>query len=290
MPASCVSRRRVIPGSYPAPESSARPADPPTAEATRGLFHLAGWYEVSRIPARPALPAYPERVHIESPVEAHESVRDGRSTRWDPHRRERRLSIITAAIEAIEEYGPDVLTAQIAEKAGVPRTHVYRHFEGKPALDLAVSTHVANQIAQSIRAGLASGGTAMAIIAGAIDQHLSWVEEHPNLYRFLAQHSYRVRTDSMGSSGDAKAALAAELTTLIARYMAALGIDTEPAERVVVGVVGLVDATAAWWLGRDEPPRATIAAELTEQVWLLLDRTMRELGLVLDPRQPLPQI
>jgi AcrR family transcriptional regulator len=216
--------------------------------------------------------------------------RDGRSTRWDPHRRERRLSIINAAIAAIEEYGPDVLTAQIAQKAGVPRTHVYRHFDGKPALDLAVSTHVANQIGASIRAGLGTGGTAMTIIGGAIEQHLSWIEQHPNLYRFLAQHSFRVRTDGLGSAGDAKAVLAGELSALISRYMVALGVDTEPADRLVVGMVGLVDATGAWWLGRNNPPREVIAAELTEQVWLLLDRTTRQLGLVLDPNQPLPTI
>jgi AcrR family transcriptional regulator len=226
----------------------------------------------------------------ETPLGARKRARDGRSTRWDPHRRERRLSIITAAIAAIEEHGPDVLTAQIADRAGVPRTHVYRHFDGKPALDLAVSTHVASQLGESIRAGLAGGGTAMAIIGGAVDQHLSWVEDHPNLYRFLAQHSYRVRTDAVGSAGDAKAMLATELTALISRYMTALGLDTEPAERVIAGVVGLVDATAAWWLDRSELPRAAVTEELTAEVWLLLDRTTRQLGLELDPNQPLPQI
>jgi AcrR family transcriptional regulator len=227
---------------------------------------------------------------VDSSVESHEGVRDGRSTRWDPHRRERRLSIINAAIAAIEEHGPDVLTAQIADRAGVPRTHVYRHFEGKPALDLAVSTQVAHQLGQTIRAGMAGGGTAMAIIRGAIDQHLAWVEQHPNLYRFLAQHSYRVRTDELGSAGDAKSVFAAELTALISAYMVALGLDTEPAERVMVGVVGLVDATAAWWLDRSQLSRETVTGELTEQVWLLLDRTTRRLGLELNPDEPLPQI
>jgi AcrR family transcriptional regulator len=218
------------------------------------------------------------------------ATRDGRSTRWDPHRRERRLSIINAAIAAIEEHGPDVLTAQIAEKARVPRTHVYRHFDGKPALDLAVSTHVANQIGARIRAGLASGGSAKGIIGGAVDEHLSWVEAHPNLYRFLAQNAYAVRTEVPGGAGDAKAVFAGELTALISRYMAAFGIDTEPAERLIVGVVGLVDATAAWWLGHSTLPRATVAAELTDQVWLLIDRTSRQLGLTLDPDQPLPPV
>jgi AcrR family transcriptional regulator len=223
-----------------------------------------------------------------SASEAPPEVRDGRSTRWDPHRRERRLAIITAAIAAIEQYGPDVLTAQIAEQAKVPRTHVYRHFEDKAALDLAVSTYVANEIGQQVRAGLSSGGTARSIIAGAIDQHLGWVESHPNLYRFLAQHSYRVRT--AGASGDAKAVFATELTALLARYMTVLGLDPTPAERVIVGVVGLVDATAAWWLGHPDLLRASVAAELTDQVWLLIDRTQRQLGLELDPTQPLPAI
>ena len=231
------------------------------------------------MPRKPAAPDAPA------------GVRDGRSTRWDPHRQERRLAIITSAIAAIEEFGPDVLTAQIAEQANVPRTHVYRHFEDKAALELAVSTHVANQIGRQVQAGLAGGGTALSIIAGAIDQHLGWVEDHPNLYRFLAQHSYRIaRTDMPSGAGDAKAVLAAELTTLWSRYMTALGLDTTPAERVIVGVVGLVDATAAWWLGHTDLPRASVAAELTDQVWLLIDRTTRQLGLVLDPNQTLPPI
>ena len=136
------------------------------------------------------------------------AVRDGRSTRWDLHRRERRAAIIAAAIDAIEAHGPDALTGQIAEMAGVPRTHVYRHFDGKQALDLAVSRLVANQIGTSIRAGLATPGSARDIIRAAISQHLGWIEAHPNLYRFLAQHSYAVAKTGTPTADDAKAAFA----------------------------------------------------------------------------------
>ncbi len=69
-----------------------------------------------------------------------------------------------------------------------------------------------------------------------------------------------------------------------------MGIDSEPAERVIVGVVGLVDATAVWWLGSSTLPRAVVSAELTDQVWMLIDRTSRKLGLAVDPEQPLPEI
>jgi AcrR family transcriptional regulator len=215
-------------------------------------------------------------------------ARDGRSTRWDPHRRERRAAIIGAAIAAIEEHGPDALTGQIAETAGVPRTHVYRHFDGKQALDLAVSRHVANQIGMSIRAGLATQGSARDVIRGAISQHLGWIEAHPNLYRFLAQHSYAVATTGTPAADDAKAAFATELTALLEGYLRAFALETAPAERVMVGVVGMVDATAAWWLEHRDVPRDELTAELADAVWLIIDRTARSLGLVLDPDAALP--
>jgi AcrR family transcriptional regulator len=224
------------------------------------------------------------------PTDGTRERRDGRSTRWDPHRRERRLAIINAAIAAIEEFGPDVLTGQIAEKAGVPRTHVYRHFDGKQALDLAVSGHIANQIGMQLRAALARPGSAREIISAGIDEHLAWIEAHPNLYRFLAQHAYAVKASGSERADDAKATFAAELTILIQRYMQALGVETVRAERMIVGVVGLVDATAAWWLERGDLTRRELTVELTDRVWVLIDRSARELGLALDPDQPLPEV
>ena len=217
-----------------------------------------------------------------------ENARDGRSTRWDPHRRERRLAIINAAISAIEAHGPQALTGQIAEMAGVPRTHVYRHFDGKQALDVAVARHVAAQIGQQIRTGLATKGSARDIISASISQHLGWIEAHPNLYRFLAQHAFTVNSTGSPVVDDAKAAFATELTALLERYMTYFHLDTAPAERVIVGVVGLVDATAAWWLEHRDIPRAELTDDLTDQVWLILDNTVRSLGLVLDPTMPLP--
>lgn len=221
---------------------------------------------------------------------ASESARDGRSTRWDPHREERRLAIITAAIDTIETLGPDALTAQIAEQAGVTRTHVYRHFDGKQALDLAVSSHIAHQIGQRINVALASRGSVREIISASIDEHLGWIESHPNLYRFLAQHAYAVRATGTLAADDAKAAFASELTRLIERYLQVFGADTEPAERLIIGVVGLVDATAAWWLDRSTPSRLVLTAELTERVWLIIEAAGRSLGLELDPDQSLPDL
>jgi AcrR family transcriptional regulator len=218
------------------------------------------------------------------------TTRDGRSTRWDPHRKERRLAIITAAVDAIEEFGPNALTGQIARRAGVPRTHVYRHFEGKRALDLAVSGHIASQLGDQLRAALSRPGSARDIIRAGIGEHLGWIEAHPNLYRFLARHAYAVRATGSPEADDAKAAFAAELTALIERYLRVLGVSAQPQERMVVGIVGLVDATAAWWLERGDATRDELTTELTARVWLLISLSAAELGLDLDPDQPLPAV
>jgi AcrR family transcriptional regulator len=216
-----------------------------------------------------------------------ERARDGRSTRWDPHRRERRLAIITAAVRAIEEHGPDALTGQIAQYAGVPRTHVYRHFDGKRALDLAVSAHVANELGTRIRDALGTRGSPRQIIGASIEAHLAWIEEHPNLYRFLAQHAYAVPAKDAGIA-DAKSVFAAELTTLVQHYLRLLDAGTAPAERVMVGVVGMVDASAAWWLEHRDVPRTELTEALSTQVWLIIENMARSLGLDLDADTTLP--
>lgn len=226
---------------------------------------------------------------MSEPPAARGAERDGRSTRWDPHRKQRRQTIVSAAVEAIETFGPDALTGQIAQIAGVPRTHVYRHFDGKAALDRAVSRQVAGQLGERMRGALATRGSARHIIRGAVDEHLSWIEAHPNLYRFLAQHAWVVNAAGALDGGDAKAVFAVELNGLVGGYLRALGVDRGPDERLVAGIVGLVDATAAWWLERGTPSRAQVADELTERTWLLFEHAARELGLRLNPDQALPE-
>lgn len=80
------------------------------------------------------------------------------------------------------------------------------------------------------------------------------------------------------------------MTGLLAGYLRAFEMDTAPAERVIIGVVGMVDATAAWWLEHHDVPRAELTATLTEQVWLIIDNTARSLGVRIDPDVSLPPL
>src|SRR5882757_11209498 len=110
--------------------------------------------------------------------------RDGRATRWDAHRQDRRRAIIRAAVDLIEADGPDALTGQIAERAGVPRTHVYRHFADKDALDRAVVEYAIDQVTELVSFGLSGEGSVLDIARAAIGGHVQWMVDHPNLNRF----------------------------------------------------------------------------------------------------------
>jgi AcrR family transcriptional regulator len=46
---------------------------------------------------------------------------DGRATRWDDHKAERRTRVLDAALTVIDLYGASVGVQQIAEEAGLPR-------------------------------------------------------------------------------------------------------------------------------------------------------------------------
>ena len=56
---------------------------------------------------------------------------DGRTTRWDAHRDQRRAELVLAAVRAIDQHGPDAGIADIAAEAGVSRPVLYRYFADK---------------------------------------------------------------------------------------------------------------------------------------------------------------
>jgi AcrR family transcriptional regulator len=185
-------------------------------------------------------------------------------------REHRRRHIVEAAVRAIEEHGTDAGLGAVAEQAGLPRPHVYRHFTGREDLDQEVARHAARLLSEWIRPSLSARGTPPQVIHGLIARVLRWAVEHPNLYRFRARLASPA---AVGELGDA-----------VAAYLRAAGSQAQPPPHVMAGITGLVDAAIIWWL---EHPGDTTLDALTEwlaaQVWLLLGDMLQRLGRPLDP-------
>lgn len=211
---------------------------------------------------------------------------DGRAARWAGQQERRRAEFVDAALAAIAEHGPDVSTEQIAERAGVARTRLYRHFDGAPDLQRAIAQRAAELVTADLQPLWHPSGSPREMIDAAISTHLHWLTEHAQLHRYL------VRTlPSLPEAGrtDVRGAIARHLSRLFTGYLAAFGLDPAPADTIAFGLVGYVESATTRWL--DHPGSLSLpqlTAQLTGTIWAMLDHTLRAGGVELDADRPLP--
>ena len=79
---------------------------------------------------------------------------DGRASRWEEHRRQRRVELVDHTVRAIRQHGAGVGLDDIAAQAGTSKTVIYRHFEDRTGLYRAVAQRVEGQIVGRVRSSL----------------------------------------------------------------------------------------------------------------------------------------
>jgi AcrR family transcriptional regulator len=198
----------------------------------------------------------------------------------------RREQILDAARAVIEEHGPDALTGQIAERAGLARPNVYRHFASKDDLDLAVARSVYQELREKVRRRLDLCGTPLEVIRAPIAVQVWWAASHPNLYRFLVSHGYQRSARQRKAE---RRDFAAELAEAGARYFPRFAESPDVAASIVVSLGGLIDASILGWLGRRSETPEQLIDRLSTQVWLIVEHHLHQIGVHVNPDLPLPQ-
>jgi len=205
-------------------------------------------------------------------------LRDGRSARWDEHRRTRREELVLATLSAVGKHGAGVGMEEIAAEAGTSKTVVYRHFADRNELYVAVCTRVAEQLTRKLREAIGSSDHPREMVAAAVETYLHFLEADPEVYRFVVSHQLPTGGDDPLTSlsdlvGD-------ELGALVSAALRRAGQDDAAAAPLGHGVIGCIRAAADWWLRADRPmPRTQLAASLTDLAWA-------GLGGVVTPRTP----
>lgn len=187
---------------------------------------------------------------------------DGRSTRWDDHRDQRRAELVEAAVAAIDRHGPDASIADIAGQAGVSKPVLYRYFADKAELHAAIGSWAADEVLTRALPRLSDDAPIRTNVAAAVDAYLESIAEHPQVFWLLVRH--RGAGDPLA---DGKAAIAAGLARIIGDGLRSLGVDAGGAEPWAHGLVGLGLATGEWWLSRETMSRPAVAAYLTSFIW-----------------------
>jgi AcrR family transcriptional regulator len=221
---------------------------------------------------------------------------DGRQARWDRHNQVRRQVIIDAAIEVLgdSEPGAEIHVQQVADRAGLSRTVVYRHFNDRSDLDAAVQGAVLEALRGELVPALSFEGTPVAIIRRIVAAYVHWAVAHPALHEFAQADP---PGQGPGQMERAIGHIAGQVEDLINVGVEVLHVDLEKHERaaldpLVFGLVGAVFTSVRRWLSRPEgEPSAEQFVDLaTEAIWFQIAGMAAARGVVLDPDVPVEKL
>lgn len=227
-------------------------------------------------------------------VSSEQARPDGRQARWDRHNQERRQQILDAAIAVIEagEPGAELHVQQIADRAGLSRTVVYRYFSDRGDLDRAVRAEILDGLWAQLLPSVTLDGTIPQIVERIVASYVGWAVAHPALHR-VAEGS----GDGDGALQQGLAHIAAQVCELITTAVEILDLEITDEERaaidpLVFGLVGAVFGAVRRWMAREErlPAAPKLVELVTRSVWFILEGHGRALGIELDPAQPVEEM
>jgi AcrR family transcriptional regulator len=215
-----------------------------------------------------------------------EATGDARRDRWRKHRIARRKEFVEAALRALDAHGPDLGMEDVAAEAGVTKPVLYRHFDDKADLYVALGQRGTEILFERLIPAINAELAPVPRIRMALDAFFTVIEEHPNLYRLLA-HGRPEKPVSSDVVAEDKELIASALTALLGDYMRMFNMDSGAAEPWAHGIVGMVQNTGEWWLDRRSMSRDAVVEYLTQIIWAAIDGLTRQNGVVIDPNQPL---
>lgn len=217
---------------------------------------------------------------------------DGRSTRWKDHKEQRRTRILDAALDAVDEGGAGVGVQQIAERAAVPRSVVYRIFKDRADLDEQLRARILDMMMSDLSPTLTPHGTVGETIAVAVDTYLRWIVKYPRLHHFLGRGSPSSKATGSKVVSGTKTAIGVQLGTLAGVVLEGRGKPTHLAEPLAFAIIGLVDVSVNRWLSQSGPKASsTELAEFLElSIWHVIDGNLRSLGIEVTLATPIAEL
>ncbi|MFD3458638.1 TetR/AcrR family transcriptional regulator [Nocardia fluminea] len=217
---------------------------------------------------------------------------DGRASRWDRHRADRRELILAAALEAVQSQGASVGVQEIADLAGVPRSVLYRLFKDRQDLDEQLRTRIIDDLMAVLAPTLNPEGTVTEAIARSVDAYVGWIATNPRLHYFLGAGSGAGKERNSPIVSGTKIAIAGTVREVFESALRAQSAPVAVAEPMSFGLVSFVDGSVNRWLSRSMQPMdaAELSSYLQIAIWAIIDASLREVGVTLDPRTPIAEL
>jgi AcrR family transcriptional regulator len=213
----------------------------------------------------------------EIPAQA-SSVADGRSSRWEEHRAERRRELIKTARRAISTLGPGASMEDIAAAADTSKSVYYRYFGDKTGLQRAMAEVVIGQMQQKVLEAAKAAATPREGLHSMVLAYLQMAQTSPNVYAFVTRVGIAESTAADDGAQDTLAHFLAAITEMIARPMRvyllspdrSAGPEDAAPQYWPTAAIGMVRAAGEHWLscpdGPAKPTEEQMARHITD--WL----------------------
>lgn len=217
---------------------------------------------------------------------------DGRTTRWDDHKAARRDRVLDAAIDAIGDGGTDIAVQEIADRAGLPRSVIYRIFKDRGDLDDQLRARIVEMLMAEVTPALTPRGTVGESITHAVETYVSWITKYPRLHQFLSTGSATRRTTGSRIVTGTKTQVGVDLAQFIGSALDGRPEDDALAESLAFALLGLVDSTVNRWIGTTGPRLSAdrLAGFLAESIWQLYATTVRGAGVTVEKSTPVTEL
>ncbi|WP_292975759.1 TetR/AcrR family transcriptional regulator [Mycobacterium sp.] len=221
---------------------------------------------------------------------------DARSERWKEHRKKVRAEIVEAAFRAIDRLGPDLSVREIAEEAGTAKPKIYRHFTDKSDLFQAIGERLRDMLWAKVYPSIdLANDSVREMVRRTAEEHVSMVDEHPNVMRFFIQGRFPEQAESATRTLSEGRAITLAMAEMFNNELRDMELDPGAFELAAFAAYGCAAAATDWWLGSDvDSPRRMPHPQFVEHLATItlgvISGTAEMLGIKLDPDRPIHDV
>jgi len=179
---------------------------------------------------------------------------------------QRRATLVKAASELFAERGYDhVSLDEVAEKSGVTKVIVYRHFASKKDLYLQLLAAHRDELLGTLARGMAADAPLEQRVPAVADAWFAYVESNPFAWRMLFQDvtgEPHIRAFHAGMRDTARAAIARLLEAEPGLQLPSAMVEPA-AELLRSAMTGL----ALWWLEHQDVARDALVDAIVLTTW-----------------------
>jgi AcrR family transcriptional regulator len=178
----------------------------------------------------------------------------------------RRAQLLVAARDVFAAQGYHAAAMDdIAEKAGVSKPVLYQHFPGKLELYRALLTTYADELVDRVQKAIVATSNNEERVHAAVSAYFDFVAGEGQAYRLVFESDLRSEPEA---ASVVDGALTRCIDTVASAVTTDAGMDSARARLLAVGLVGLSQVAAQYWLDSDQAvPRDEAVALMSSLAW-----------------------